>query len=194
VSFTMKVWTSYGPRENLSLIFSTVIARCGNELHIWRSLLAMTFKKIAGCAEPPGREKEEGRASAWPGTFATIKSATGAGVEAVRRVQLLSAMRQRCYVKTYPAYPNYGGRGIRVCKLCFFRTEKASGISSRQWDRALLTRRWTGLTFKDTMNRPTADGRMMSLKREIENSSFPLRQRSEAGRVPRDWSNGSRRV
>src|SRR5437870_11716217 len=28
-----------------------------------------------------------------------------------------SAMKMRCYVKTYHAYPLYGGRGIRVCKL-----------------------------------------------------------------------------
>lgn len=52
------------------------------------------------------------------GCYATERAATlnkTHGMSKTRLFKLWTAMRERCYCKTLISYPNYGGRGIRVC-------------------------------------------------------------------------------
>ena len=37
------------------------------------------------------------------------------GLSAIPEYKVWSVMKQRCYLKTTEFYPNYGGRGIKVC-------------------------------------------------------------------------------
>lgn len=52
------------------------------------------------------------------GCYATERAATlhkTHGMSKTRLFKLWTAMRERCYCKALISYPNYGGRGIKVC-------------------------------------------------------------------------------
>jgi len=118
----------------------------------------MTFKKIAGCGRATGERKGRRPGLGLAGHVRHYKKRDEQESEAVSEYNSYSAMRQRCYVKTYPAYPNYGGRGIQGLQTLAssegegFRNFIAA-MGPRPADKTL-----DRMTFKDTMNRPTADG------------------------------------
>jgi len=88
---------------------------CGNELHVWRSLLANDVQKDCGmCRRKFGR----GNYRLWSaGHMRRYKRIDGRiGRKQSGEYNSYTAMKQRCYDKNYHAYPLYGGRGIRVCK------------------------------------------------------------------------------
>lgn len=69
---------------------------CGKEFDPLRGNVVQGFTKSCGCRQHPGHRRTHGHSdtrahNAWLG------------------------MRQRCFTETNPAYPHYGGRGIKVC-------------------------------------------------------------------------------
>ena len=84
---------------------------CGKTIEVWRSQLSNNVTRNCGCSKP----------SHCPATASghvrSFMSKSGV------RKQWTSAehnswanMNNRCYVKSNPAYENYGGRGITVCE------------------------------------------------------------------------------
>ncbi len=86
---------------------------CGNELHVWRSLLANDVQKDCGMCRATGRKSSGGLA----GHVRYYKRKDGRPSQKHSgEYNSYMAMKQRCYHEKYDAYPRYGGRGIRVCK------------------------------------------------------------------------------
>jgi hypothetical protein len=98
---------------------------CGKVIEVWRSVLDARVVRNCGC------EVSHALPSA-SGHIRTYKSKSGVRKQRTSKEHnSWASMNNRCYVKTNPAYENYGGRGITVCE---------------RWRRGLGPR---GVTFKN---------------------------------------------
>jgi len=117
VSFTNGKFGLLTIRKEISPDIFHCDCACGNELHVWRSLLANNVQKDCGMCRATGRC---GRGNFRPGLAGHVrryKRRDGSkGRKQSGEYNSYSAMKQRCYDEKYHAYPLYGGRGIRVCK------------------------------------------------------------------------------
>ena len=86
---------------------------CGNTIELWKSQLWCKVKRHCGCQIVKGHYRRSfinehvryfnARGREWKHAKTTWEFNSWKG------------MKERCYGKTKPEYPNYGGRGIRVC-------------------------------------------------------------------------------
>jgi len=89
---------------------------CGNELTVWRSLLANDVQKDCGmCRVRVG--ENTGRHSSIYGHIRGYRTRDGRKLQRrSREYNTWSNMVQRCRSPKHHAYKDYGGRGIRVCE------------------------------------------------------------------------------
>lgn len=101
--------------------------KCGNELVVWRSMLANNVMRDCGMCRRRGRN---GRFRRWGKVGHHVRYArTKEGKHrtyATGEWHSWSTMIARCTRKTHHAYDLYGGRGIRVCKR--WRETKGQGF------------------------------------------------------------------
>jgi hypothetical protein len=119
------------------------LCRCGNELVVWRSMLANGVMRNCGMCRRKGRG---GRFRRWGTVGHHIRHTITRGGKhrtyATGEWHSWSTMIARCTRKTHHAWDNYGGRGIRVCK----RWREANGqgflnflsdLGPRPWGKTL---------------------------------------------------------
>ncbi len=81
---------------------------CGNEVEVWRSLLAGNIQRDCGCVRP--RTSVHGHTR-------TVRTRDGRTLSRKsREYYSWSNMVGRCYNENHHAFADYGGRGIRVCE------------------------------------------------------------------------------
>jgi len=91
---------------------------CGNNVEVFRSVLANNVKRHCGCLTPENvRARQQANGGGLAGHARSYTTRAG------KKRQKTSAehnswknMKERCYGTTKPEYPDYGGRGIRVCE------------------------------------------------------------------------------
>lgn len=75
------------------------VCECGNLAEVFITNLTSGDTNSCGCLQ-----KES-----------VVERFTKHGKRYTRLYRILNGMKNRCYNKTVPQYPNYGGRGIKVC-------------------------------------------------------------------------------
>jgi hypothetical protein len=99
------------------------LCKCGNELVIWRSLLANNVqldcgfcRRLKAYTTPLGNKAQALRKTSKHGhTRNIVWGGKYIGRRASGEWNSWSTMIARCHSKKHHAYENYGGRGIRVC-------------------------------------------------------------------------------
>lgn len=96
----------YSPKPDVFLCR----CKCDRQVTLWRSQLANNVVRHCGCrrkfkvpVEQLHFRSARVKNRKWPKKFSTAE------------LNSFMAMRDRCYLESKPEYPNYGGRGIRVC-------------------------------------------------------------------------------
>jgi hypothetical protein len=96
---------------------------CGNEIEVWRSVLANNVQRNCGmCCCPPWDPRKPGHRMNNPGLcYAGHKRSYLTRTGKTRtynsgEFNTWNMMIARCKCKKHPAYSYYGGRGIRVCE------------------------------------------------------------------------------
>jgi len=86
---------------------------CGNTIELFRSQLACDTRRHCGC------ETDKAKLNGRINTGHTRTYTTKRGKQRQKTTGEYNSwknMKERCYGTTKPEYPNYGGRGIRVCE------------------------------------------------------------------------------
>lgn len=86
---------------------------CGKTIEVWWSLLDGNVQRHCGCLHTAGRKARQdasGHLRSYKTKSGKLKYRTSAEHNS------WTGMNNRCYVKTNPAYDDYGGRGIAVCE------------------------------------------------------------------------------
>jgi hypothetical protein len=96
--------------------------KCGNELEVWRSLLICKVQRDCGMCRhfrrfPDGSNRFFYKVLSYHGHMRNYRTRDGRALKKISsELQSWQAMIQRCNDAGHPSYPNYGGRGIRVCE------------------------------------------------------------------------------
>ncbi len=91
---------------------------CGNKVEVFRSVLANNVKRHCGCRTPENvRARHQANGGGLVGHSRSYKTRDGKPRQRTSaEYNSWKNMKERCYGTTKPEYPNYGGRGIRVCE------------------------------------------------------------------------------
>lgn len=100
--------------------------KCGNELEVWRSLLANRVQLDCGmCRQTRGKIFN---ASVHGHTRTVFKNGNRKNRRATNEYNSYSSMIARCYNLNHQSYADYGGRNIRVCNR--WREPRGRGIKN----------------------------------------------------------------
>ena len=108
MSFTNGKFGRLTIRKEVSPNIFLCVCDCGNEVEVWRSLLANDVQRHCGCLSGSGSY------------FGHMRCSRTQDGRSLRRYSAefnsYSAMKTRCLNKNYSQYGSYGGRGIRICE------------------------------------------------------------------------------